>query len=437
MKKWQDRLGVVALVLSFLSVIGGVLHFYKVRSIYGAALVPFKLVYDALAPLMAGAGVLGSLLGYFSRSPIVTSAGILGGCLSGYYLLGIWAPRKTTFAGSPERVGEIDASADVPAVPRRPLLRWLHSPKPRLNQNVTFGTAAGSDRPLFCDLWRPPEDVSPSGIAIIFFHLSAWFFLDKDMGTRAMFRHLASQGHVVMDVSYRLCPETNWLGMNADARRAVAWMKANAARYGADPARVVLTGGSAGGHLALMTGYAPQVPELTPDDLRDVDLSVRAMIAWYSPSDLRLCYSYQQSRFYKRIAEVDQWVRWLPDFGARLWHDLKFSAGWNAQQTLMDAFMGNVIGGPPSEFPEVYRLFSPVEYVGPHCPPTLLLHGDHDVLVSSEEMRALARKLREVGVPFIQVEYPWTEHGFDLIFPQVSPVAQASLYEVDKFLALI
>jgi acetyl esterase/lipase len=49
----------------------------------------------------------------------------------------------------------------------------------------------------------------------------------------------------------------------------------------------------------------------------------------------------------------------------------------------------------------------------------------------------LDEKLRAAGTPVVYVEYPQTEHGFDLIFPQVSPPAQAALYETERFLALL
>jgi acetyl esterase/lipase len=77
-----------------------------------------------------------------------------------------------------------------------------------------------------------------------------------------------------MDVAYRLCPETGAVGMVGDAKRAVAWMKAHAAEYGASPEKVVLMGASAGAHIALLTAYATNHPRLTPDDLREVDTSV-------------------------------------------------------------------------------------------------------------------------------------------------------------------
>ena len=77
-------------------------------------------------------------------------------------------------------------------------------------------------------------------------------YLDKDFGTRSFFRRLASQGHVIMDVAYRLFPETDFMGMVHDAKYAIAWMKANAAVYGVNPDNIVIGGGSAGAHIALL-----------------------------------------------------------------------------------------------------------------------------------------------------------------------------------------
>ena len=89
-----------------------------------------------------------------------------------------------------------------------------------------------------------------------------------------------------MDVAYRLCPEVDVAGMVGDAKRAVVWMKANAARFGVSPERVVLMGASAGGHVALLAAYTPSHPRLTPEELRGVDTSVRAMVSYYGVPDL-------------------------------------------------------------------------------------------------------------------------------------------------------
>ena len=59
------------------------------------------------------------------------------------------------------------------------------------------------------------------------------------------------------------------------------------------------------------------------------------------------------------------------------------------------------------------------------------------ILVALDTTNALYTKLVESGVPAINVVFPWTDHMFDLILPQVNPAAQSALYDVDRFLALL
>ena len=96
-----------------------------------------------------------------------------------------------------------------------------------------------------------------------------------------------------------------------------------------------------------------------------------------------------------------------------------------------------LLGGTPNEVPELYRLGSPINHVGPHCPPTLLLQGAHDMGGMVPDVRHLHWTLRQAGVPSVYVEFPDTEHGFDLIFPKWSPAAQAATYDTERFLALM
>lgn len=51
--------------------------------------------------------------------------------------------------------------------------------------------------------------------------------------------------------------------------------------------------------------------------------------------------------------------------------------------------------------------------------------------------RVLHHKLVESGVPALYVEFPQTEHGFDLLLPRYAPAAQSALYDVERFLALM
>ena len=96
-----------------------------------------------------------------------------------------------------------------------------------------------------------------------------------------------------------------------------------------------------------------------------------------------------------------------------------------------------VLGGAPQDNPDTYQLVNPTTHVHPGSPPTLLIQGDQDILVALETTDALYTKLVESGVTAIYVVFPWTEHMFDLILPQVNPAAQSALYDVDRFLALL
>jgi len=202
-----------------------------------------------------------------------------------------------------------------------------------------------------------------------------------------------------------------------------------------NPERIVLMGGSAGAHLALLAAYAPNHPQLQPTDV-GTDTSVRAVVSYYGPPDLRALYDYFQT-MYDNVLTSKTWLErlyianWESRF-RRVGHlppDAKFV-------DLVD-LLPNVLGGTPDELPELYRLGSPINHVGPHCPPTLLLQGAHDMVGMAPDVRRLHRALRQAGATSVYVEFPSTEHGFDLILPKWSPAAQAATYDTERFLALM
>ena len=262
----------------------------------------------------------------------------------------------------------------------------------------------------------------PSGLAFVYLHGSAWWILDKDFGTRPLFRQLAAQGHVVMDVAYRLCPGVDIFGMVGDVKRAVAWMKTNSAQYQVNPACIVLGGGSAGGHLALLAAYTPNHPQLTPPDLQGSDLSVRAVVSYYGPTDLRACYLHLDMTRTVNLPKVEIG---LP--GAAEMKKSMTEAG------RMDA----LLGGHLHQVSEVYDLASPVTHVHAGSPATLLIQGEPAVIAPAPAARVLYWKLVECGVPAVNIVYPLTNYAFDLLLPQTSPPAHAALYYLERFLALM
>jgi len=298
-------------------------------------------------------------------------------------------------------------------------LKMKASPEPSWERNIAFWTIPDTERELLCDIWRPGNgDVS--GLAFVFFHGSAWYMGDKDFFTRPFFRHLVAQGHTVMDVAYRLCPEVDIYGMIGDVKRAIAWMKANASRYGVNPEKIVLGGGSAGCHLALLAGYAPQHPELTPEDVKSADLSVCGVVSYYGPTDLLAAYQHENQQQFVDLPPVP----------------IGKSLDSNEIMRIVGRF-DILLGGHPQDALDTYQLASPITHVHPGCPPTLLIQGNQDLLVPVDATCALYTKLVESGVPAINVIFPWTDHAFDLYLPHISPPAQSALYDVDRFLALL
>jgi acetyl esterase/lipase len=190
--------------------------------------------------------------------------------------------------------------------------------------------------------------------------------------------------------------------------------------------------------MSLLAAYAPEDVRMIPDDVQGIDLSVKAVVSYYGPSDMRL-YNLHAGRT-MGFTESDTPPH-APGLISRVMdrvRDKLVKGNWNP--ITHRQMMINLLGGQPDEVPEAYDLASPVNYVSPQSPPTLLFHGEHDQIVPVKSTRLLYQKLVENNVPAIYVEFPQTEHAFDVAFQGISPnspAAQAALYDVERFLALV
>jgi acetyl esterase/lipase len=388
-------------------------------------------------PLPLGAiGFLGAIRGLMKRDSRAVVAGLVGTGLAVRHIARVTAPHDHfDHAFGADWRQRISPALRAQMLPRRYLPVMPSSPPAVLERNVSFGVHVESGAQLLADLWQPSAGVPRTGLGIIYLHGSGWHYMDKDMLTRPFFSHLANQGHVVMDVAYTLAPLTDLHGMIADVQRAIAWLKTNAGAYGVDPDRIVLMGGSAGGHLALLNAYAPSHPALHPPDV-NTDTTVHAVVAYYAPIDLLASYHFF-SACYEDLFTRQSWPeKWIMQLAEALLRWLRFLPP-GGHIVPIPGMLTDLLGGTPDQAPDLYHLASPINHVGRHCPPTLLLQGGHDPGGMRVDALRLHESLRAAGVKSIYLEYPHTGHGFDLILPRLSPSAQAATYDVERFLALV
>lgn len=218
------------------------------------------------------------------------------------------------------------------------------------NLRYTSGAAKAQALDLYLPAGKAPEGGWPVVLAI---HGGGWRQFSKDTYGRGA-SVLATQGFAVAAPNYTLSRpgHPSWPTNRDELRQAVGWLRAHAATYGLDPARIAAIGESAGGHLA----------ELLGTDTRDpASARIQAVVSFSGPSDL-----------------------------AALCRDSREGAGVAVRRFL---------GGSAARKSAIYRAASPVDQVSANTAPMLLIHGASDELVPPSQSTAMNRALRAAGVP--------------------------------------
>lgn len=421
----NDQRGIVMkpllTILAFISALNGLLLFIRPKDTSLNLLLWFpKMMAAALSPVTGIAGALYALIGLVKRDWRLQLAGILSAVTAARFISKIpdgHQQFKLMFG--------VDTSS-IPPTRQKGMVAF----KP----NLTIGMKQGGEKLFLADLWYPQEGCPRSGIGIIYSHGSGWRVGDKDMLTRTFFRRLAEQGHLVLDIAYSLYPEVDVPIMVSEVNQAILWMKENSQVLQVDPSRIVLIGGSAGAHLSLLAAYTSHLPEFQTHPGRG-DTRVCGVIAYYPPVDLSKTFAQTHRQHTATSRPIDR----IADNLFNLIFNLPSNRGSRNDDrgSGYHNYMIDILGCTPDEFPQVSNLFSPINHVSKNCPPTLLLQGSDDVFDLAPGTRRLHQALQQAGVPVVYVEYPHTEHGFDLILPQISPVAKAATREVERFLDLI
>jgi acetyl esterase/lipase len=355
------------------------------RLLWGASLAAtewgYWLACAALLPLIPtrtqrGFGKLGAVLSLAAIAMFVTPT------------VRAWqmnAALPATFDASfgTERRARTHASEEPRTVPLvvPELLKPLTLPTVRFEERVF---ATHGDQKLTLDIYHPAYVHAPlPGVIVV--HGGAWQSGDNDEFV-ALNGYLAGRDYVVAAIDYRLAPRWRFPAARDDVLSAIGYLKVYAPEFGLDPTRLALMGRSAGGQLALLAAYTAGEP------------AIRGVISVYGPTDLRFAYDHPSA------------------------------AGLIDTREVLETYLG----GPPASAADAYFAASPVNFVTATSPPTLLIHGMRDGMVSPDESVRLEEKLRQSAVRHLFVRMPWATHACDKSFG--GPCGQIATYSIERFL---
>jgi len=223
-------------------------------------------------------------------------------------------------------------------------------PKVKRVGNIPYGDAGRFNR---LDLYHH-RDVAEDAPVLIYFHGGGFNGGHKSFEGRALLFRLASQGWVTISANYRLRPQANFFDHLIDVKKVIAWVREHGPEYGADPWTLLLSGGSAGGHLSSIAALTQNEPRYQPG-FEGADTSVTAVASLY---------------------------------------------GWYGGYYEM--------GGPTSEV-------GVLGHSAADAPPFFIAHGRDDTLAMVEWARRFVGHLRQDSLnPVVYVELPHGQHAFDL-----------------------
>lgn len=233
-------------------------------------------------------------------------------------------------------------------------------------RNIEYKNVKGKSLQL--DMYIPENLQKPAPL-LVFIHGGGW-----KGGERSDYLvylvAFAKKGYITSTVSYRLLQDGLYPACAEDITEAFRWYFGNGDKYGYDPDRIAVIGGSAGGHLAMLAAYGwkQHGTDSLPQSHR-----IKAIVDIYGPVDL-----------------TTEYARTHP---------------------LVTGFIGSSF----DEAPQLYTEASPISYLDRTDPPTLILHGSSDDLVPASQSVLLKKRLDELGVPSELYILPLWPHTMDIV----------------------
>lgn len=227
--------------------------------------------------------------------------------------------------------------------------------------------AYGSDAAQKMDIYLPGGRTAASTKVIVMIHGGAWASGDKgdfDPYVDSLKQRLP--GYAIFNINYRLSTgvANPFPAQENDVKAAIDFIYGKRSEYIISD-KFVLLGASAGGHLALLQGYKYSSP-----------VKPKAIVDFFGPTDMTDLYNNPASPMIPQSA------------------------------------VASIVGATPTTNPTLYQQSSPITFVTAQSPPTIILHGGTDPLVSPSQSVALDAKLQTTGVVHQYVFYPTEGHSW-------------------------
>jgi acetyl esterase/lipase len=231
--------------------------------------------------------------------------------------------------------------------------------------SVDANLAYSSHPQTVMDVYVPSGGGSNKRCGVLAIHGGGWVQGSKEGAVSSLVVPWLTKGCVVANVEYRLASVAPAPAAVEDVLRAADWFRRNAERWRVDTDRIVATGMSAGGHLALMVGLTPKSAKLGPAP------KIAAVVNFYGITDVEDQLGGPNMQKYA--------VTWVAEGEGRM---------------------------------ELARRVSPVTYTRKDAPAVLTIHGTADETVPYEHGVRLTKDLRDAGADAEMISVPEGQHGF-------------------------
>jgi acetyl esterase/lipase len=239
------------------------------------------------------------------------------------------------------------------------------SPDPGSQESVTKNVSYGTHTQQKMDVYLPANRSTATTKVMIMIHGGGWNTGDKtDLDIYVDSLRKREPSYAVFNLNYRLANTPDLFpAQENDVKAAVEFIYSRRNEYNISD-KFVLLGASAGAHLALLQGYK-----------HTTTIRPKAIVDFFGPTDLVELYN-------------------------------------NPPNPLVQPLLISVTGGNPTTHATIYAESSPINYVTPASPPTLILQGGLDIIVGVSQSALLNIRLFTAAITHQLISYPTEGHGW-------------------------